>query len=45
MQKNADLIIYVVDASKDLDENDDKILGLVTDKNTIILLNKSDLTP
>ena len=41
--KNADLIIYVVDASKDLDENDDKILGLVTDKNTIILLNKSDL--
>ena len=40
---NADLIIYVVDASKELDENDDKILRLITDKNTIILLNKSDL--
>ena len=41
--KKADLIIYVVDASKELDENDDKILRLITDKNTIILLNKSDL--
>ena len=41
--KNADLIIYVADASKELDENDDKILRLITDKNTIILLNKSDL--
>ena len=41
--KNADLIIYVVDASKELDENDEKILRLITDKNTIILLNKSDL--
>ena len=41
--KNADLIIYVVDASKELDENDEKILRLITDKNTIILLIKSDL--
>ena len=40
---NADLIIYVVDASKELDENDDKILDLIRNKNTIILLNKSDL--
>ena len=40
---NADLIIYVVDASKDLDENDEKIMNLIREKNTIILLNKSDL--
>ena len=41
--QNADLIIYVVDASKDLDENDEKIMELIREKNTIILLNKSDL--
>ena len=39
----ADLIIYVVDASVPLDENDDKIIPLIQEKNTIILLNKSDL--
>lgn len=41
--EKADLIIYVVDASKKLDENDEKIIHLIYDKNTIILLNKSDL--
>ena len=41
--KDADLIIYVADASKKLDENDSKILQMIRDKNTIILLNKSDL--
>ena len=41
--QNADLIIYVADASKELDENDEKIMRLIQDKNTIILLNKSDL--
>lgn len=41
--KDADLIIYVADASKELDENDSKILQMIRDKNTIILLNKSDL--
>ena len=41
--QNADLIIYVVDASKKLDENDEKIMELIREKNTIILLNKSDL--
>ena len=39
----ADLIIYVVDASKNLDENDEKIIELIRDKKAIILLNKSDL--
>ena len=41
--QKADLIIYVVDASKKLDENDEKIMRLIYDKKAIILLNKSDL--
>ena len=41
--KEADLIIYVVDASRNLDENDEKIFDLIYDKRTVILLNKSDL--
>lgn len=40
---DADLIIYVVDASVPLDENDREIIPLIQSKNTIILLNKSDL--
>jgi len=40
---NADLIIYVVDASIGLDENDDAIMELIADKKVIVLLNKSDL--
>ena len=40
---DADLIIYVVDASVDLDENDKEIMRLIGDKKTIILLNKTDL--
>lgn len=39
----ADLIIYVVDSSIDLDENDMGIMELIRDKKTIVLLNKSDL--
>ena len=39
----ADLIIYVVDASVPLDENDSEIFSFIQEKNTIILLNKSDL--
>ncbi len=40
---DADLIIYVVDASVPLDENDEEIIPMIQEKNTIILLNKSDL--
>lgn len=39
----ADLIIYVVDASRELDENDKEIIRLLFDKKVIILLNKNDL--
>ena len=39
----ADLIIYVVDASRELDENDEEIIEMIKDKQAIVLLNKSDL--
>ena len=42
--KDADLIIYVVDASRELDENDFDIIDMIRDKKALILLNKSDLT-
>ena len=41
----ADLIIYVLDSSTELDENDEAILKLIQDKKAILLLNKSDLEP
>lgn len=40
---NSDLIIYVVDSSTKLDENDFQIMKMIEDKTAIILLNKSDL--
>lgn len=39
----ADLVVYVVDSSVDLDESDYEILDLIQDKKCIILLNKTDL--
>lgn len=42
--QNADLILYVVDSSTDLDENDDEIISMLKDQNVIILLNKTDLS-
>ena len=39
----ADLVIYVVDASCEFDQNDYDIIEMIRDKKTIILLNKSDL--
>lgn len=41
--KNADLIIYVIDISRPLDENDREIMELLRGKKAVILLNKSDL--
>ena len=40
---NADLVIYVVDSSVPLDENDEEIIKLIADKKIIVLLNKTDL--
>lgn len=41
--QEADLILYVVDSSTKLDENDESIMDLIRGKKGIILLNKSDL--
>ena len=41
--KSADLIIYVVDSSNHLDENDEQIIKILKNKKVIILLNKIDL--
>lgn len=43
MAKESDLILYVMDSSIPLDENDYKIIEFIKDRKTIILLNKSDL--
>lgn len=39
----SDLIIYVVDGSRKIDENDIEIIRLIKDKQFIVLLNKSDM--
>lgn len=41
--QQADLILYIVDSSKALDENDYAIIKQIADKNVIILRNKMDL--
>lgn len=41
--KEADLIMYVVDSSSPLDENDYEIMKFIQGKKSILLLNKSDL--
>ncbi len=43
--EDADLILYVVDSSIALDENDHEIIGMLKNRNSIILYNKSDLDP
>ena len=43
--KKADLIIYVVDGSRELDENDHQIMDFIKDRKAVVLLNKSDLEP
>lgn len=39
----ADLILYVADSSRKLDEEDFEIIDIIKGKNTIVLLNKQDL--
>lgn len=41
--KDADLILYVVDSSLPLDENDQEIIELLKDRKAIVILNKADL--
>ena len=41
----ADLVLFVYDASKGLDDEDREVLELLKDKNYILIANKADLTP
>ncbi len=43
--KEADLIIYVIDTSTSLNQDDKEILEFIKDRKAIVLLNKSDLEP
>lgn len=40
---DADLVIYVVDGTRTLDENDREIISLIKEKKALVLLNKIDL--
>ena len=42
--EEADLMIYVVDASVPLDDNDIEIIHMIQNKKAVILLNKTDLS-
>ena len=39
----ADLVLYVIDGSKEIDENDEEIMSLIQGKKVITLVNKADL--
>lgn len=41
--KDADLLLYIVDSSVSLDDNDYEIMKMTSGKKMIVLLNKSDL--
>lgn len=43
--EDADLILYVVDSSMPLDENDQEIMELLKGRKSITIYNKTDLTP
>ncbi|MCR4891421.1 MAG: tRNA uridine-5-carboxymethylaminomethyl(34) synthesis GTPase MnmE [Lachnospiraceae bacterium] len=43
--EEADLILFLLDASEELTDEDKEIFSLIEDKKAIILLNKNDLPP
>lgn len=43
LAESADLIIAIIDNSKDIDSDDEEILNIIKDKTAIVLLNKTDL--
>ena len=43
--QDADLILYVADSSRPLNESDEEILDILRGKRALVLLNKSDLLP
>jgi len=42
--EGADFVIYVADASRELDENDEAVISMIREKKAVVLLNKSDLS-
>ena len=40
----ADLVLYVIDSSSEMDEADKEIISYIKEKNVIVLLNKCDLS-
>ena len=42
--EGADFVIYVADASRELDENDEAVISMIKNKKALVLLNKSDLS-
>ena len=42
--EGADFVIYVADASRNLDENDEAVISMIQEKKAVVLLNKSDLS-
>ena len=43
MAEDADLILYVVDSSRPLDDNDEDIIELLSGRKSIVIYNKTDL--
>lgn len=42
--KDSDMILYIMDASCPMDENDERIMKEIQDKEVFVLVNKTDLT-
>ncbi|WP_024866077.1 tRNA uridine-5-carboxymethylaminomethyl(34) synthesis GTPase MnmE [Butyrivibrio sp. FCS014] len=42
--EEADLCLYILDSTSDIDDEDKAIAGLCSNKKTIVILNKNDLT-
>ena len=45
MAEDADLILYVVDSYRPLDDNDEDIIELLSGRKSIVIYNKTDLEP
>ncbi|NLL93725.1 MAG: tRNA uridine-5-carboxymethylaminomethyl(34) synthesis GTPase MnmE [Clostridiales bacterium] len=43
LAEEADLVLFIVDASRPLNENDYEIIDIIKDKKYLVLMNKSDL--
>ncbi|MBO4458263.1 MAG: tRNA uridine-5-carboxymethylaminomethyl(34) synthesis GTPase MnmE [Butyrivibrio sp.] len=42
--EEADLVLYILDSTRDIDDEDKEIIELCKDKKTVVLLNKNDLS-